>query len=225
MTKNRALRLIAAAAVVSMTVAAPALADKITERIETSISVYKELINARDQGIPNGLLKDAYCIAVIPNVIKGAFIVGGRHGKGIVSCRDDKGGWSPISFLEVTGGSFGLQIGGNATDLVLFIMSERGAKSLLKSKFTLGGDASVAAGPVGRSAEANTDYRMEADILAYAKAKGLFAGIALDGASLRTDGNAVKEFYGRKIRSDVILFEGKVPKKPVAGEQFRKVLP
>ncbi len=199
--------------------------DKVTERVENSTVIYKELVDTVDKGVPEALLEKARCVAVLPSVKKGAFIVGGRHGRGIISCRNDQGKWSPVGFLALSGGSFGFQIGGSSTDVVLFVMSERGVKSLLKSNFTLGADASVAAGPVGRSAEATTDARLESDIFSYARSKGLFAGIALDGASLTADQKAVERFYGQRIETKRILFDHAVPKVPAAAKEFVGVLP
>ncbi len=199
--------------------------DEIQERVENSIEVYKELINAPDQGVPEKLLDGCQCVAVIPHVVKAAFVFGGRHGRGVVSCRDSKKRWSPPAFVRISGGSFGLQIGGQATDFVLFIMNQKGARSLLKSKFTLGGDASVAAGPVGRTAEGGTDIALNAEIYAYARAKGLFAGISLEGANLGIDEGAIREFYGQTVPAQRILFEHKVPRHPKLAVDFVKVLP
>ena len=218
------LRLIAIA-LVGLLAMGTAAADKFSERVKNSTEVYKELINAPDQGVPKPLLKKCKCVAVLPGVKKGAFVVGGRHGKGIVSCRNDSGKWSPIAFLTLSGGSFGFQIGGSSTDLVLFLMSERGAKALLDDNIKLGANASVAAGPVGRTAEAATDIKFEADVYAYARAKGLFAGIALDGASLRRDGKAVRDYYGQDLKLKELLFEHQAPKMPAAAKEFVDALP
>ena len=207
-------------------VCAPLLtaSEEITERIQSSKEVYLELVDAPDRGVPQKLLTDCRCVAVIPHVVKAAFIVGGKHGKGIVSCKNKENKWSHISFLSISGGSLGFQIGGEATDLVLFIMSEHGAKSLLKSEFTLGGNASVAAGPVGRTASADTDLRLDAAIYAYARAKGAFAGISLEGASLSTDSDAVREFYGTDISPEALLFGQQMKASPAVAQEFLKVL-
>ncbi|MBI2839834.1 MAG: lipid-binding SYLF domain-containing protein [Acidobacteria bacterium] len=198
---------------------------EITDRIQTATEVYQDLINAPDRGVPQKLLDDCHCVAVIPHVVKAAFLVGGRHGKGIVSCKDRDGSWSPPSFVTLTGGSFGFQIGAEATDLVLFVMNEHGARSLLKSEFTLGGDASVAAGPVGRTASGGTDVRLNAEIYAYARAKGLFAGISLEGASLNQDENAIRTFYGEDASPETLLFKHQAPRVPPAADSFQKSLP
>ncbi|MFQ5929548.1 MAG: lipid-binding SYLF domain-containing protein [Acidobacteriota bacterium] len=202
----------------------PLLADKFADRVKESREVYEELVNAPDKGVPQQLLKECKCIVVIPHVIKAAFGFGGRHGKGIVSCRNNRGNWSPPAFMKLSGGSFGLQIGGQSSDLVLFLMSEKSSKALLKSKFTLGGDASVSAGPVGRTVEGNTDVTFRAEIYAYARSKGLFAGISLEGAKLGSDGTAIRKFYGSEIDPKVILFQHKVPKMPGEARKFVQAL-
>lgn len=202
-----------------------AAAEKFSERVENSTAVYKELINAPDQGVPESLLKKCKCVAVLPGVKKAALGVGGRHGKGIVSCRNDSGKWSPIAFLTLSGGSIGFQIGGSSTDLVLFLMSQRGAKALLDDNIKLGANASVAAGPVGRTAEAATDVKLEADVYAYARAKGLFAGVAVDGASLRRDGKAVRDYYGQDLKLTELLFDNKTTKMPPEAKKFVDTLP
>ncbi len=199
--------------------------DTLTDRIYNSKEVYQELTNTPDKGVPDSLLKGCRCVAVIPHVVKAAFVVGGRHGRGIVSCRNAEGRWSPIAFLTVSGGSLGFQIGAQTTDLVLFIMSEKGAKSLLKSEFTIGADVSAAAGPVGRTASASTDIRLNADIYAYSRAKGLFAGISLEGASITPDEKAVREFYGAELSPETLLFRQEAPKVPEAAMAFIKILP
>ena len=171
------------------------------------------------------LIKKANCIGVIPHVIKGAFGWGGRRGRGILSCRNDVGEWSPPLFINLSGGSFGLQIGGQASDLVLFFMTERSIRSLLKSKFTIGGEASVAAGPFGRTAEASTDATLNAEIYSYARARGLFAGISIEGARLAPYQKLIKEFYGRRIFPDRIVFDRDVPEIPAAAKAFMEALP
>jgi len=198
--------------------------EEITDRIQSAKEVYQELLNTPDRGVPEKLLTDCRCIAVIPHVVKAAFIVGGKHGKGIVTCKNREGKWSNIAFLTISGGSLGLQIGAEATDLVLFIMSESGAKSLLKSEFTLGGNASVAAGPVGRTASGDTDLNLNAGIYAYSRAKGAFAGISLEGASLSTDSDTVREFYGSDIPPETLLFGEQRTDVPAVAQEFLKVL-
>jgi SH3 domain-containing YSC84-like protein 1 len=198
---------------------------RIQERLTTSKEVYEQLVNTPDREIPLRLISDAQCIAVIPHVVKAAFGIGGRHGRGVVSCRDAQGNWSPPGFISLSGGSFGLQIGGQASDLVLFIMNEKGARSLLKSKFTLGADVSVAAGPVGRTAEGSTDLHLNAEIIAYARSRGLFAGLALGGASVRPDRDANESYYGSRLTLKTILFDRQVPRMPREASDFVAALP
>jgi len=172
-------------------------AETAAERLETATNVLSEVMSAPDKGIPQDLLERAHCVVVVPGLKKGAFIVGGKYGKGFITCRKGSGvGWGPPAAVRVEGGSFGFQIGGSETDAVMLVMNERGAEKLMSSKFTLGGDASVAAGPVGRTSAAQTDAKMQAEILTYSRARGAFAGVALDGATLRPDEEANKELYG-----------------------------
>ncbi len=203
----------------------PLFGDKFVDRVEESTSVYKALINAKDGGVPASLLEKCQCVVVIPHVIKAAFGFGGRHGNGIASCKGKKGTWSPPSFVKLSGGSFGFQIGAQASDMVLFLMTDQSIQGLFKSKFTLGADASVAAGPVGRSVEADTDITLRAEIYSYARSKGLFAGISLEGASLRADKTAIKKFYGQEVEPKAILIDHKVPKIPDSAQEFTKALP
>ncbi|HKQ57287.1 MAG TPA: lipid-binding SYLF domain-containing protein [Candidatus Eisenbacteria bacterium] len=199
--------------------------DNVTERVNRAREVYQELVATPDRSIPEQLLKNAKCIAIFPHVIKGAFIIGARHGKGVVMSRDAKGGWSPPAFFTLTGGSWGWQVGAEASDVVLFFMTERGAKSLLESKFTLGGKMGVSAGPVGRTAEASTDAQLNAEIYSYAKSKGLFAGISLEGARMAPDEESIERFYGEKVSARAILFEHKAPRKPAEVGKLLSVLP
>jgi lipid-binding SYLF domain-containing protein len=210
------------ATVVSMPVDARVPLD---QKVRAATQVYEELMKTRDRKVPDELLEDSACVAVIPGVIKGAIGWGGRHGRGVLSCRNDAGSWSPPIFITLGGGSFGLQIGAQSTDVVLFFMTERSARSLLKSKFTLGGDASVAAGPVGRSAEVATDVRLRAEIYSYAKSRGLFAGIALQGARLSPHQKSIDRYYGERVWPDQVLFEHKVPKVPRESRDFIDALP
>ncbi|MDH3405275.1 MAG: lipid-binding SYLF domain-containing protein, partial [Acidobacteriota bacterium] len=173
--------------------------DRYQRKIEASRQAYLRLFEVEDRRVPERLLEGARCIAVLPNVIKGAFGWGGRRGQGVMSCRNDEGAWSPPAFVKLTGGSFGLQAGGQVTDLVLFFMTEKGARSLLKSKFILGGDATVAAGPVGRAAEASTDAYFNAEIYAYARSRGLFAGLSIEGAQLSVYQDWIRGYYGERI--------------------------
>src|SRR5246500_2434722 len=171
---------------------------KVTERIEAAAQVLNEIQSAPDKGIPQEILGSAECVAVVPSMLKGGFIVGAKYGRGLASCRTDKG-WSAPAFFVVTGGSFGFQIGGQAVDLVMLIMNKEGMKHLLSSQFALGADASVAAGPVGRHTEGNTDWKMRAEVLTYSRARGLFAGVSLNGAVVKQDKDSTREFYGRMV--------------------------
>jgi lipid-binding SYLF domain-containing protein len=163
-------------------------------------------MSATDKAIPRDLLQKSQCLVIVPGVKQGAFIVGGKYGKGFISCRRHLGsGWSAPAGVIVEGGSFGFQIGGSETDAVMLVMNERGAEKLLSSKFTLGADASVAGGPVGRSSSADTDAKMQAEILTYSRARGVFAGISLDGATLRPDKDANAELYGSELTNKGIV--------------------
>jgi lipid-binding SYLF domain-containing protein len=178
-------------------------------RTHKAADVFKEIMDTPDHGIPHGLLNKARCIAIIPGDVKFAFIFGGNYGRGVVTCRTGHG-WSAPLFLAIDGGSVGYQIGGSSTDLVMLFMNEHALHSLLSDKFKLGGDASVAAGPVGRTAEAGTDVKLTAEILSYSRAKGIFAGVALDGAVVQADKSGDKSMYGDEVdRRDILT--GKVP--------------
>jgi len=199
---------------------------KFDQKLENATSVFQELLTAPDRGVPEALLSNCKCVAVIPHAVKGALVYGARFGSGVMSCRNEAGKWSPPSFVGLTGGSFGLQAGAETSDLVLFFMSERGARSLMtSSKITLGGQAGVAAGPVGRSVEANTDLKLDAEIYTYAKSKGLFAGVALTGARLSADKKTNREFYGTSVTLKQLIFEHKAPKVPQSARQFMSALP
>lgn len=180
-------------------------AQKADERLQDAARVLHEIMDTPDKGIPQDLLSKAYCVAVVPGVKKAAFIVGASYGKGFVVCRRHHAGWGAPAAIRMEGGSFGFQIGGSDTDVVMLIMNEHGMKELDKSKFTLGGDASVAAGPVGRTAAADTDAYMTAEILSWSRTKGVFAGIALKGATLRSDKDDNNELYGQPLLSHDIL--------------------
>jgi len=199
--------------------------SKEVNRLDDARQVYQELLNIPDQKIPQKLLTNAKCIVIFPGVMKGALGWGGRHGHGVISCRDSEGHWSPPSFVTITGGSVGLQIGVEKDQIVLFFMTEDGARSLVRSKFTLGGKGSVAAGPVGRSAEADTDIQLNAEVYSYAKTKGLFAGISLEGARLASDNDAIARFYGKRVSAEQLLFQHKAPTNPPAAAQFTEALP
>ncbi len=177
-------------------------------RTNKAAQVFKEIMNAPDQGIPQDVLGSAKCIAIIPGDKKFAFIFGGSYGRGLATCRTGHG-WSAPTFLAVDGGSVGYQIGGSSTDIVMLFMNDRALQSLLGDKFKLGADASVAAGPVGRTAAAGTDVRLTAEILSYSRAKGVFAGVALDGAVVQADKSGDKAMYGDNVDRHDIL-DGKV---------------
>jgi lipid-binding SYLF domain-containing protein len=171
---------------------------KTEDRIKAAGTVLDEIQAASDQGIPEEVLGSAECVAVVPSMLKGGFIVGARYGRGVASCRTPKG-WSAPAFFVIEGGSFGLQIGGQAVDLVMLVMNEQGMRNLLSSKFKLGADASVAAGPVGRHAAADTDWKLRAQVLSYSRARGAFAGLELAGAVIKQDKDGTREFYGRMV--------------------------
>ena len=173
-------------------------ATKPVKRVEAAASVLDEIQAAPDQGIPEEVLGSAECVAVVPTLLKGGFIFGGRYGKGVASCRTEKG-WSAPAFFMIGGGSFGLQIGGEAVDLVMLIMNKDGMQKLLSSNFNLGADASAAAGPVGRHASANTDWKLRAQVLTYSRARGAFAGLELAGAMVKQDKEDTRVFYGHMV--------------------------
>jgi SH3 domain-containing YSC84-like protein 1 len=172
--------------------------SKAEDRVKAAATVLDEIQSAPDQGIPEEVLASAECVAVVPTMLNGGFIVGARYGRGVASCRTPKG-WSAPAFFVVTGGSFGLQIGGQAVDLVMLIMNNDGMKNLLSSKFKMGADASVAAGPVGRHASANTDWKLRAQVLSYSRSRGVFAGLELNGAVIKQDKSSTRDFYGRMV--------------------------
>ena len=175
-------------------------------RINEAAAVFGEIMAAPDKGIPQDLLSHAHCIVIVPDLKTAAFIVGGKYGKGYVSCRAKSGkGWSAPGTVRIEGGSVGFQIGGSSTDLIMLVMNERGADKLLSSKFTLGAEGSVAAGPVGRTATAQTDAQMHADILSWSRSQGLFAGLALEGATLRQDLDDNATLYGKKLENRQIV--------------------
>ena len=172
--------------------------SKASDRVQASATVLDEIMGTPDKAIPEEILKSAECVAVVPSLLKGGFVVGARYGRGVASCRTEKG-WSAPAFFSVSGGSFGFQIGGQAIDLIMLIMNKDGVKNLLDSKFQLGASASAAAGPVGRHAEGNTDWKMRAQVLTYSRARGLFAGIELNGAVIKQDKDSTREFYTRMV--------------------------
>jgi lipid-binding SYLF domain-containing protein len=179
------------------------------KRIRDSIVVLDEIMAAGDKSVPRSILEKAVGVAVFPSLLKGGFVVGGQHGRGILSARAAKTGlWSPPAFLTITGGSIGAQVGGQAIDLILVINNRRGLEQLVRNQFKIGADASVAAGPVGRDASASTDLQMRAQILSYSRTRGLFAGITLNGTTIKQDRDANERFYGTAYRTGQIVFEG-----------------
>ena len=218
------MALIAVCGLAAPALAAPTKAE-LEDRLQNSTAVLKELLAAPDRGVPEALQKDCQCIAVIPHVVKGAFVYGARHGNGVMSCRDGSG-WTAPAFLTLTGGSWGLQAGAESSDLVVFFMNERGARSLITgSQVTLGGKASVAAGPLGRSGEASTDLKLNAEMYTYAKSKGLFAGMSIEGARLGADDKANNLFYGSGVTAKQLLFEHPTLAVPDRAREFRQSLP
>ena len=207
-------------AVALLFTAFPTLAqDKADDRLKNSYKVLKEILEMPDKGIPRDLLNKSVCVIVYPSVLKAAFIVGGSYGRGVITCRTGEahnGPWSAPAMFALEGGSFGLQIGGQATDFVLLVMNDSGANSVLSSKVKLGADASVAAGPVGRNASAETDIVMKAEILSYSRARGVFAGVSLEGSTMRSDDGADKALYGKELSAKQIVQGGAV-KTPAAG--------
>lgn len=201
----------------STVAAAPANSE--TKRISEAASVIRELRSAPDNGIPEHIWDRARCVAVMPDVKKAAFVVGGEFGRGVVSCKTTHG-WSAPVFLRLEKGSFGAQIGAESTDVVLLIMNEHGIERLLQDKVTLGADASVAAGPVGRSGAAATDAQLTAEMLSYSRARGLFAGIDLSGGVLRPDNDASRDFYGHAVAGREILLGNARERMPAAANPF-----
>lgn len=209
-----------AAAVLALSGPSVLAADDVKEvdRVENAGKVMTEILNAPDS-IPQDILDKAYCVVVLPSVVKAAFIVGASYGRGVMTCRKGAnfdGPWGPPTMMALEGGSVGFQIGGEATDFVLLLMSDRSAKGILTSKVKLGADASAAAGPVGRSASAETDATMRAEILSYSRARGAFAGVSLEGSTLRPDNDANKKLYGKEVHADAIVLKDEVQAPPSA---------
>jgi len=190
---------------VSVAVAGAQDTEKLGERSLDAAAVLDEIMDTPEATVPTALLRDSRCVAVIPRVVKVGFIFGGRHGRGLLSCRVGDG-WSRPSYIAITGGSFGLQIGAQATDFILVFTNERAAKALTSRKITLGGDASVSAGPVGRTAEVATDATLRTEIYSYSRSRGLFAGLSLEGSSLRVDNEANEAVYEGETDADELLF-------------------
>jgi lipid-binding SYLF domain-containing protein len=212
-------RLMWLAAVLSLTAVgwADSHSEAAANRLKNAGTVMDEIMAAPDKGIPEEVLEHAKCVAVVPHLVKGGFVFGAENGKGVVTCRTAKG-WSAPAFFAITGGSWGLQIGVEGVDLVMIVQHEKGMQELLASKFELGADASAAAGPVGRHASAGTDWKMEAEILTYSRARGVFAGLTLNGASIRRDDDSMRAMYGPQATSRQALL-GEVA-APRAAEPF-----
>lgn len=205
---------LALSAIIALTVSVSWGADDkeqtdIEKRIDTSATVLNEIMATPDKAIPDKIMDDAKCIAVVPSMVKIALVFGGNHGKGIATCRTPNG-WSAPAPITITGGSWGLQLGGQAVDLVMIVMNDQGMQHLLSSKFKLGADASAAAGPVGRDATADTDWKMKAEVLTYSRARGVFAGVDLNGSAITQDKDETKVLYGKTWPFATIL-SGKVP--------------
>lgn len=188
-----------------------------TDRMDNAGRVFREVMAAPDNGIPEEVLDHAKCVAVVPHMMKGGFVFGARNGRGVATCRTANG-WSAPAFFAITGGSWGLQIGIESVDLIMIIQNEKGMQQLLASKFQIGADASAAAGPVGRHASANTNWKMETEILTYSRAKGAFAGLTVNGASVRRDDDSMHAIYGRNVTTRSVLL-GKVA-APASANSF-----
>jgi lipid-binding SYLF domain-containing protein len=188
--------------------------DDSVERLQNAANVLKEILDAPDKGIPEEVLDNAKCIVVVPHLIKAGFIVGGKHGRGVATCRTANG-WSAPAFVSIGGGSWGLQIGAEGVDLVMLVMNDKGLQHLLSSKFQIGAEGSAAAGPVGRHASAGTDWKMNAELLTYSRSKGAFAGLTLEGAVVEQDADSTEAIYGKDIPFRRVL-TGNVPPPPAA---------
>jgi SH3 domain-containing YSC84-like protein 1 len=196
---------------------------KVDERLSDAADLFGEVMSAPDRSIPQSLLDKAACVVIVPGLKKGAFVFGGKYGKGFAVCRGEGGhGWGPPAAIRIEGGSFGLQIGFSSSDVVLLVMNDRGMRDLTKDKFTIGGEAAAAAGPVGRNATAQTDAMLSAEILSWSRSKGAFAGVSLDGATLRTDKDENHAMYGKAWTTGQILKSG--AKQPAAAEKLISVL-
>ena len=184
--------------------------EKQLQRVEDAGDILQEIMEAPDKGIPHEIIASAKCVAIVPSLVKAGFVVGGEYGHGVASCRT-KDGWSTPAFFGIKGGTFGLQIGGQAVDLVMLIMNNRGMRSLISSKFELGADASVAAGPIGRHAEGATDWKMIAQVLTYSHSRGVFAGLTLKGALISQDAGDTRLFYGHDVPYRTLLTASMAP--------------
>lgn len=197
--------------------------SKVADRLDASADVLSDMMKASDKGIPQDLLNKAECVVIVPNMKKAGFIFGAKYGRGFAMCRRTSGsGWSAPAAMRIEGGSFGLQIGGSESDIILLVMNNTGMKRLLSDKFTLGADASAAAGPVGRDTAAETDAELHAEMLSYSRSRGLFGGLTLEGATLRPDADADRELYGRDVTNREVL-TGDV-KTPAVAEKLEHMI-
>jgi lipid-binding SYLF domain-containing protein len=186
------------------------------KRLEHATDALRAFLST-ESNVPRELIGKSQCVVIVPRLVKGAFLLGGKYGRGFASCRRATGGWSSPGAIAIEGGSFGLQLGGSATDLIMLVMNQKGMDRLLGDKFTLGGEAAVAAGPVGGSASANTDVLMTAEMISYSRSKGLFAGLSLEGATLRPDGSENKKLYGHEMENREVLSGKVVPPRGARG--------
>jgi SH3 domain-containing YSC84-like protein 1 len=218
------LTILAIGAVIApLAMAEPERESKVADRLDAASDVLMDMMHASDKGIPQDLMNKAECVVVVPNMKRAGFIFGAKYGRGFAVCRRRGGaGWTAPAAMRIEGGSFGLQIGGSESDLVLLVMNDHGMKHLLSDKFTLGTEASVAAGPVGRAATAQTDAELHAEMLSYSRARGAFAGLTLEGATLRPDKDADQELYGRDITNREILAGD--TKTPAIADKFEHSL-
>src|SRR6476646_3425996 len=221
MKKTLSVLLISAMGMVGTFAWAASAREDSVARLQSSVDVLHSIMATPDKGIPEEVLSNAKCILVVPNLIKGGFIFGGKHGRGVATCRTSNG-WSAPAFVSIGGGSWGLQIGVDGVDLVILVMNDQGFQHLLSSKFALTGEGSVAAGPVGRHASAGTDWKMNTQMLTYSRSKGVFAGLTLEGAVIEQDNDSTRAIYGKHMRFRNIL-SGKVP-TPTSAEAFMKAV-
>ena len=227
MMKNATVMVLAVTLVTTGIASADKAEDnaKLGKRLNDATAVYHELVSASDRSVPKELLERCKCIAVLPNVLSAGLGIGARHGNGVMTCRTANG-WSAPAFVSITGGSFGLQLGAQSTDLALFFMNNRGARSLVNgTRITLGGKASVAAGPFGRSGEAATNLELKSEIYSYARSKGLFAGLSIEGARLAPNSDDVVSYYGPGVTYNQLLFGRGPSPLPAEADAFRKTLP
>jgi SH3 domain-containing YSC84-like protein 1 len=202
---------------------ATAAENETAQRLRLAATVVQEIMAGKTQSIPEDLLNDAHCAVIVPGLKKGAFIVSAKYGKGFITCRNARAsGWSAPAAIRVEGGGVGFQIGGSETDLILLVMNDRGAKRLMSSQFTIGGEGEVAAGPVGRNASAQTDAKFTAEILSWSRSRGVFAGVALQGATLREDQDDNKDLYGKKLTTEQVVNGGQTA--PVAARPLLQAL-